>query len=438
MKTRLKIKSNLLLALAVFSGTSVWAQSAATVTIQANQPGAVVSSNLFGIFFEEINFAGEGGIYAEMVRNRAFYSPSSALYWTLVTQGTATGAMVVDPTQPLNTNLVNSLKLTMSSGTGSVGAGNAGFWGMTFQVGATYNLNFFVMASNGFTGPITAQLESANGSTVYAQTNFSGLTTNWQRFSASLVSGSTDTNAQLVLSISNPGTVWLDVVSLFPQATFFSRTNGLRADLGNMLSALHPSFLRFPGGNFIEANNLTNSVRWKKTIGDISQRPGHLNDSWGYWSTDGFGPDEYLQFCEDMGMEPLYDINAGLALGYNGSTNNTVPLSQMGPWVQDAVDLISYANDPTNTTWGALRAANGHPAPFNLKYLEIGNENGGTYLDARYTLFYDAIKAQYPEHPFDCRRRQLVGRPAHQPAGGNHGRTLLLERRHVHLLCDKV
>jgi len=387
---------NCLLVAVLFIAAVVHGQPAATVTIQANQPGAVVSSNLFGIFFEEINYAGEGGIYAEMVRNRAFYNPTNALFWTLVTQGSAAGTMSVDSTQPLNTNIPNSLKLTMASGTGSVGAGNAGFWGMSFQAGATYNLNFFALASNGFAGTITAQLASANGGTIYAQTNFGGLTTNWQRFSASLVSAGTDTNAQLVLSLTNAGTVWLDVVSLFPQATFFSRTNGLRADLGNMLATLHPSFMRYPGGNFIEANNLTNSVRWKKTIGDIALRPGHNNDSWGYWSTDGFGLPEYLQFCEDMGMTPLYDINAGLALGYNGSSNNTVPISQMGPWVQDAVDLVSYCNDATNTTWGAQRAANGHPAPFNLKYLEIGNENGGTYYNDRFALFYDAMKSNYP------------------------------------------
>ena len=269
MKMNSRTILNLFLLLIILSATSASAQSTATVTIQANQPGAVVSSNLFGIFFEEINFAGEGGIYAEMVRNRAFYTATNANFWSLVTTGTATGTMSVDPTQPLNTNIVNSLKLTMAGGTGSVGAGNAGFWGMTFQAGATYNLNFFAMASNGFAGTITAQLESANGSTVYAQTNFGGLTTNWQRFSASLVSSSSDTNAQLVLSITNSGTVWLDVVSLFPQTTFFSRTNGLRADLGNMLSAMHPSFMRFPGGKYIEANNMTNSVRWNKSIGDI-------------------------------------------------------------------------------------------------------------------------------------------------------------------------
>ena len=371
-------------------------QSAANVSIQVNQPGAVVSSNLFGIFFEEINFAGEGALYAEMVRNRAFYSAPSPTYWTLVTQGTAIGDMAVDPTQPLNTNIPNSLNLTMNSGTGSVGAANGGFWGMNITAGATYNLNFYAKAAPGYTGPLIVQLENAAETTVYATASFGGLTQGWQQFSGTLVPNTTDTNAQLVLSISRPATVWLDVVSLFPAATFNNRTNGLRADLANMLAALHPSFMRCPGGNYIESDNVTNAVRWKKSIGPISQRPGHMNDAWGYWSTDGYGVDEMFQECEDMGMTPLYAINAGLALGYNGSTNNTVPLNQMGPWVQDALDLIQYANGATTTTWGALRAANGHPAPYNLQYMEIGNENGGPYYDDRYALFYDAIKSNYP------------------------------------------
>jgi alpha-L-arabinofuranosidase len=386
----------LVLATLALAALSTRAQPGAVVTIQADQPGAVVSSNLFGVFFEEINFAGEGGIYAEMVRNRSLYNPTNALYWTLVKQGTAAGTMTIDTTKPLNTNAPNALKLTMQSGTGSVGAGNAGFFGMSVQSGANYNLSFYVAGSAGYSGPVVAQLQSATGSTVYAQATFNNLTTNWQHFTTALSSTGTDTNARLVLQITGPGTIWLDVVSLFPTATFSNRANGLQPDLVNMLSALHPSFLRFPGGNFIEGANITNAVRWKKTIGDISQRPGHLNDAWGYWSTDGFGYHEFLQFCEDMGMEPLYGINCGLALGYNGATNNTIPLAQMGPWVQDALDAIQYANGDTNTTWGALRAANGHPAPFNLKYMEIGNENGGSFYNDRYALFYSAIKSNYP------------------------------------------
>ena len=387
---------NILFAFSWFVASVAGAQTAATVTIQAGQPGAVVSSNLFGIFFEEINFAGEGGIYAEMVRNRAFYSATNATYWTLVTQGTGVGTMAVDASQPLNASLPNSLKLTKQAGTGTVGAGNAGFWGMSLQAGASYDLSFYVVATNGFVGPLGVRLESADGSRLYAQAAFGNLTTNWQRLSGTLVASGSDTNARLVLSLASNGTVWLDLISLFPHATFHNRTNGLRLDLANLLAALQPSFFRFSGGNFIEANNLTNSVRWKTTIGDLALRPGHLNDAWGYWSTDGFGYHEFLQYCEDMGMEPLYGINAGLALGYNGSTNNTVPLAQLGPWVQDALDAIQYANGDTNTTWGALRAANGHPAPFHLKFMEIGNENGGAYYDPRYAMFYDAIKSNYP------------------------------------------
>ena len=385
----------LICAVILFGTSSTGAQYSATVTIQANQPGAVVSSNLFGSFFEEINHAGDGGIYGEMVRNRSFAESSSPDFWSLTTKGTATGTMTVDTSLPINKDHLASLKVTMTSGSGSLAAVNDGYWGMSLQSGATYDLNLYARSAAGFSGPIQARLQNSSGSTVYAQGSIGGLTTNWQQFSMSLVSSGTDTNGQLALNISTVGSMWLGEISVFPRATFNSRTNGLRPDLASLLVANCPSFICYPGGNFIESYNVTNAVRWKKTIGDIASRPGHLNDSWGYWSTDGYGLDEALRQCEDMGMQMLYGMNAGLCLGYNGDTNNTVPLDQMGPWVQDAVDLIQYANGDTNTTWGALRSANGHPEPYNMNYLEIGNENGGSYLNDRYTLFYDALKSNY-------------------------------------------
>jgi alpha-L-arabinofuranosidase len=373
------------------------AETSATITIHADEPGAAVSPNLFGAFFEEINYAGEGGLYAEMVRNRAFYNSGKPEFWTLVTRGDAKGTMSVDTVNPLNASQRHALRLTMTSGTGSVGAGNSGFWGMSLRSGAAYNLSFFAKGTAGFSGPISARLESADGSRVYAQVSLEGLTDKWQKFSASFVSTGTDANARLVVGIANPGTVWLNLVSLFPSATFHGRANGLRLDLADKIAGLQPSFLRFPGGNFIESYNVANAVRWKTTIGDVSQRSGHFNDSWGYWSTDDLGAYEFFQFCEDAGMEPLYGINAGLMLNYTGAANNTVPLDQLKPWVQDALDLIEYANGDTNSVWGARRAAAGHPAPFNLKYLEVGNENGGPLFDERYSLFYDAIKPKYPD-----------------------------------------
>lgn len=384
------------MVLVFFSFSEGRSETSATVTIHGEEPGAMVNSNLFGVFFEEINYAGEGGLYGEMVRNRSFYNSEKANFWELVTTGNATGAMSVDAANPLNASIHHSLRLSLTSGIGSVGAGNSGFWGMAVKKGETYNLGFFAKGDPGNTSPIDARLESADGNRVYAQVSLAGLTMEWQHFTTQLLSSGTDTNARLVVAISKPGTVWLDVVSLFPQATFHGRPNGLRQDLAEKIAALHPSFLRFPGGNFIEGYSISNALRWKTTIGNVAQRPGHFDDSWGYWSTDGLGAYEFFQFCEDAGMESLYGINAGLMLNYTGSADNTVPLDQLKPWIQDALDLIEYANGDTNTTWGARRTADGHPAPFNLKYMEIGNENGGPLFDERYSMFYDAIKSKYP------------------------------------------
>jgi alpha-L-arabinofuranosidase len=373
------------------------------VTVQGNTINCYLDNVLTQTITTGTSYAGSIGLstwntQAEFRNIVVTGSDSQVLYQSnFDASGGAVGGISVDTSRPLNATNTDALKLTMTSGTGSVGVANSGFFGIPLQSGSAYNLSLYASGTDAFTGPLTARLESADGSAVYAQTTFNGLTTDWQQFTATLVPTTSDTNARLVVGIDQPGTVWLDVVSLFPQATFNNHTNGLRLDLANALAAMKPAFYRYPGGNFIESYTVANAVRWKKTIGDPASRPGHLNDAWGYWSTDGYGLDEFFRQCEDMGMEPLYGINCGLMLNYNGSATNTVPLAEMGPWVQDALDLIEYANGDTNTTWGALRATNGHPAPYNLKYLEIGNENGGSYYDERYTLFYDAIKAQHPD-----------------------------------------
>jgi len=296
----------------------------------------------------------------------------------------------VDTSNPLNATNADALKLTLASATGSLGAANSGYWGIPLQAGAAYNLSLFAAASDGFTGPLTARLESADGSIVHAQTDFSGLTAGWQQFTATLTPATADPSARLVLSIAQPGTVWLDVVSLMPHATYRNRSNGMRPDLAGALAAMKPSFLRFPGGCYVEGNTLANAFRWKNSIGPISGRPGHWN-LWGYTSTDGLGYHEYLQFCEDLGAAPVFCINAGI------SHSDVVPLDQMGEYVQDALDAIEYANGDAGTPWGAQRAANGHPEPFNLQFIEIGNENGGSDYNDRYALFHDAIKAAYPQ-----------------------------------------
>ncbi len=360
-----------------------------TVTIQANQPAVTISSNLFGIFFEEISMAGDGGIYAELIRNRSFEDASTPAQWTLVTNGTARGTWSIDTSMPLSSSNTQSLKLTITSGTGSLGAANNGYYGIPLASGKTYNLGFYARAATGFSGSITVSLESTS-STVYAQSTVSGLTTSWQHFALSLVPNATDPAARLVLRISQAGSVYLDFVSLFPAQTFNNRTNGLRPDLANALANLEPSFMRFPGGSWVDGTSLANAYHWKPTVGDPANRTPRSN-VWGYMVDNGLGYHEYLQMCEDLGTLPLFDINCGMDVG-----QNAIPTSQLGPWVQEALDAIQYANGDTNTTWGAMRAANGHPAPFNLQYIEIGNENGGSAYDANYSMFYDAIKSNYP------------------------------------------
>jgi len=361
----------------------------ATLTVQAGKPGPRISPRLYGIFFEEINHAGDGGLYAELVRNRGFEDGQQPDGWTLVQADGARGSMALDSASPLNQATPHSLRVEITEvGKGFAGVGNGGYWGIAVEKGVAYRLSLYARCES-FEGPLTVGLRGTKG-TVLAESKIVGLGADWKRFACKLVSKATDPEAQLVISGAAPGTFWLDVVSLFAADTWKKRPNGLRADLAGMLFRLRPSFVRFPGGCFVEGDQLANAFRWKKTIGDIAGRPGHSN-LWGYRSTDGLGFHEYLQMCEDLGAEPLFVINCGMAHG------GVVPMDQMQEWVQDALDAIEYANGPTTSKWGALRARNGHPKPFGLKLVEIGNENGGPAYEERYALFWDAIKARYPQ-----------------------------------------
>ncbi|MGC9943853.1 MAG: alpha-L-arabinofuranosidase C-terminal domain-containing protein [Verrucomicrobiota bacterium] len=377
------------LGLIVLAG-SIRAQTTATVTIQSDLPGVQISPNLFGIFFEEINMAGDGGIYDELVRNRLFEDASTPVQWTLATNGVATGSFAIDTLLALNPTNTQELALTKSSGNGSIGAVNGGYYGMPVSSGATYNLVTYARCAAGFTGSITVALQSADGSEAYALGSISGLTTNWQRFAISLAPTLTDPSAQLELSIAQAGTVYLGFVSLSPAQTFNSRTNGLRPDLATMLVNLRPSFMRFPGGSWVDGTSLTDAYHWEPTAGPLIDRKERMN-VWGYTVSNGLGFYEYLQMCEDIGAQPLFCINCGMDVNQDAVATN-----DLGSWVQEVLDAIQYANGDTNTTWGAQRAAAGHPAPFNLQYIEVGNENNGAAYNANYAYFYNAIKSNYP------------------------------------------
>ena len=362
----------------------------ASLTIDAAKPGIRTSPLLYGIFFEEINHAGDGGVYGELLRNRSFEDATTAEGWSLV-EDSGQGGMSLDSQQPLNDRSPHSLRLEITDvgKSGRVGVANGGYWGVPVEKGKSYLLSLYARGGAGFAGPLTVSLEHPTGG-VYASGRIERVSANWRRYALKLTATATDASARLVIAASQKGSVWLDVVSLFPEQTFKGRPNGLRPDLAGMLANMKPGFMRFPGGCYVEGDQLVNAFRWKNTIGDIAQRPGHWN-LWGHRSTDGLGYHEYLQMCEDIGATPLFVINCGMAHGGN------VPMDQLDEWVQDALDAIEYANGPVTSRWGALRAKNGHPLPFGLRHMEIGNENGGPAYEERYARFYKAIKSLYPE-----------------------------------------
>jgi alpha-L-arabinofuranosidase len=374
----------------LFALAAPGAAGPATLTVEVDKPGVKVSPTLYGIFFEEINCAGDGGLYAELVRNRSFEDSDKPDHWSLLASAARKGEMAVDTSKPMTEKNRRSLRLAIAKdGEGKVGVTNGGWWGIALAKGATYDLALWARAGDGFTGPIEVTLESADGKTAYAERKVEGLGADWKLFGLALVANAADPAARLAIRADRPGTVWLDMVSLFPRQTYKNRPNGMRPDLAGMLADLRPAFVRFPGGCWVEGDTLAFAQRWKQTIGDLGDRRPQYN-IWQYMSTNGLGYHEYLQLCEDLGAEPLFVINCGMA------HKDHVPMDQMAEWVQDALDAVEYANGPIDSKWGALRAKAGHAPPFGLKYMEIGNENGGPVYNERYRLFYDAIKAKHP------------------------------------------
>ncbi|MGC3959970.1 MAG: alpha-L-arabinofuranosidase C-terminal domain-containing protein [Verrucomicrobiota bacterium] len=391
----------------------------AVLKIDAGKVTGQVSPMLYGLMTEEINYAYEGGLYAELIRNRSFkadaivprVSPTNYVagqylpvsfrpdtkpkFWKEV----GGGVMVLDTNTPLNEFLNVSLKLDAASATAAnpVGVANEGFWGIPVKPSTTYRVSFFAKAAPGFTGPVTVSLESADGKTVFASAKISKLTGDWKQYEATLETKRVPASKDNVfkLTTTSPGTLWLQNISLFPP-TYKNRKNGMRPDLMQLLADMNPKFLRFPGGNYLEGNAFNQRFIWKETIGPVEERPGHPS-CWGYWSTDGLGLLEFAEWCEDLNMEPVLGVFAGYCLGRGG----VIPAGPaLEPYVQEALEEIEYLiGDAKTTKWGALRAKHGHLKPFKLTYVEVGNEDwfdrSGSY-DGRFAQLYDAIKAKYP------------------------------------------
>jgi alpha-L-arabinofuranosidase len=365
-------------------GACVLHGAPASLTVDVDKPGVKISPTLWGIFFEDINLSADGGIYPELVRNRSFEDANKPDHWQLANHGDGHSEMTIDSRAPLNPYNRSSLRVRLG---GTVSVTNEGYWGMSIVQGETYRLQLSARCGDGFQGPLAIVVERPDGSDL-AKGAIEGLTDRWKSFSLDLKATGTESQARLAIAAGGKGTLWLDMVSLMPAKTW--KNHGLRPDLCEMLAGLKPAFVRFPGGCWVEGDELKYSYHWKETIGDIAYRKPLWN-IWRYYATHGLGYHEYLQMCEDLGAEPLFVINCGM------SHREVVPMDQMGQWVQDALDAIEYANGPADTIWGGLRAKNGHPEPFNLKYIEIGNENGGPPYQERYVLFYDALRARYPK-----------------------------------------
>ncbi len=368
------------------------------LTVDLDRPLHSVSPLLYGLFFEDINFAADGGLYAEQVQNRSFEFDEALFGWE-ITRDAGCRVEVTD-IEPLNTVNIHYLSLSIAN-KNDVLIKNSGFGGIVTQKGLSFNFSFYARANNTFLGNISVNLVDRNGDNIGSVQIGKKLSANWERYTGTITAEADENLAGLVLLVNGIGNLEFDMISLFPSNTWRSQDNGLRADLVQMLYDLKPGFFRFPGGCVVEGYDLTNSYNWKNSIGNISARKVNWNRwrSWNrppqYYQSLGLGFYEYFRLSEDIGAEPLPIINCGMACQYE--TGQLVPLDQLDPYVQDALDLIEFANGPADSTWGAKRAEAGHPEPFNLKYIGVGNEQWGEEYFKRYDIFYKAIKSAYPD-----------------------------------------
>ena len=366
---------------------------------------AEIAPTMYGIFFEDINFAADGGLYAELVKNRSFEFTLPKMGWlepnsNRHTYNTESGIAVV--VQQTNTESnANFLQVTVNNPKGYQLI-NEGFRGMGIKKSGVYDFSINIAKPQGITKVIAELLDEDEN--IIGSTTILPDSKNWTTYEAFITASQTSEKAQLRLRFEGKGTIDLDMISLFPQNTWKNRKKGLRKDLVELIEGLNPGFLRFPGGCIVEGRTLARRYQWKKTIGPIENRSSLIN-RWNtefnhrltpdYFQSFGIGFFEYFQLSEDLGAEPLPILGCGMACQFN--TGELVPMDELGPYIQDALDLIEFANGTIDTPWGKLRHEMGHPEPFHMKYIGIGNEQWGPEYIKRYKEFDKAIKNKYPE-----------------------------------------
>jgi alpha-N-arabinofuranosidase len=401
----MKTKRILLLAISIILcfSAGLYSQKPLSILVNIDKPGAEIKPTMWGIFFEDINFGADGGLYAELVKNRSFefYKPRTG--WKIDIASKDSSHFVIINRGIMNDANPRFARITLKEGDGKLSLTNSGFRGMGIKQDNRYN--FSILASLPFENNLKLQIELINSKgEKIGEAAISPKGKEWKKYTASFVASKSDLKASLRVWFEGTGIIDIDMVSLFPGDTWKNRPNGLRADLVQLLADLKPGFIRFPGGCIVEGYDLKTRYEWKKTIGNIEDRKLIIN-RWNtefahrlapdYYQSYGLGFFEYFQLAEDIGAEPLPILNCGMACQFNSA--EVVLLDELDPYIQDALDLIEFANGSPDSGWGKIRSQMGHPAPFNLKYMGIGNEQWGPQYFERYAMFEKAVKAKYPD-----------------------------------------
>ena len=400
-----KFLAGILVLLSAGMPITAEAQQPKQIVVKVNQPIAAIEPTMWGVFFEDINLGADGGIYAELVKNRSFEFHKPLMGWK-VTQGKFDEGTVLVLNR-LEEHISNPrfVRINKKDASNTLELTNEGFRGMGIKKGLRYD--FSVMYRQPAAG-LQMQLELLGGSgkVIGTASLIPAITggDEWKKTAVSFTSTDSTLKGSFRIRFTGQGTMDLDLISLFPEDTWKKRPGGMRADMIQLLADMKPGFIRFPGGCIVEGHDLSVRYQWKKTIGPIEDRQLIIN-RWNnefahrptpdYFQTFGLGFYEYFQLAEDIGAEPLPILNAGMACQFN--TAELVPLHQLDPYVQDALDLVEFANGDASTKWGKVRTEMGHPAPFNLKVMGIGNENWGPQYIERLAIFSKAIKARYPD-----------------------------------------